>query len=116
MIDDEPNVQGFLVELLSSMGYRVDTASDTPEALRKIATNGHDLIISDMRMPHGSGREIYKAVAEKSPSLARRIVFTTGDAASEETQRFAREKGNEVLLKPCKLEELERAISRAISN
>jgi two-component system NtrC family sensor kinase len=116
VIDDELALQDFLVELLRSRGHRVDTASDVPEALKKIAANGHDLIISDMKMPHGSGKDIYKAVIEKSPRLARRIVFTTGDGASTETKRFLEDAGNEIVLKPFKIEEIESAIANAIRN
>ncbi|MBI4240550.1 MAG: response regulator, partial [Candidatus Rokubacteria bacterium] len=67
VIDDEQSVQDFLVALLRERGHKVDTATDVPEALRKIAANGHDLIISDMKMPHGTGRDIYMATLEKSP-------------------------------------------------
>ena len=116
VIDDEPNVQSFLVDLLGGKGHTVDTASDVPEALRKIKTNGHNLIITDMKMPHGSGIQLYRAVVDRSPSLSRRIIFTTGDGISAETQRFVRETGNEMVLKPFKIEEIERAIASAMSN
>ncbi|MBI4241138.1 MAG: response regulator, partial [Candidatus Rokubacteria bacterium] len=114
VVDDEPGVLDFLVDLLRSRGHKVDTASDVPEARRKIAANGHDLIISDMRMPRGSGEDVYKAVLEKSPHLARRVIFTTGDGAREETLKFLRETGNEILLKPYRIEDLEQVIASAI--
>ncbi len=116
VVDDEPSVQGFMVELLSTMGHRVDTASDVPEALRKIAANGHDLIITDMKMPRGSGKDIYRAVADRSPHLARRMVFTTGDGTDAETRRFIRATGNAIILKPCKIGEIEQAIASAMNN
>ncbi len=116
VVDDELALQDFLVDLLVSRGHRVDTASDVPEALRKIAANGHDLIISDMKMPHGSGKDIFKAVTDKSPRLAKRIVFTTGDGASAESERFLKETGNEIVLKPFKIQEIETAIAKAIKN
>jgi len=114
VIDDEPNVQSILVEVLATMGHKTDTASDVPEALRKIATDGHDLIITDMKMPHGTGEDIYRAVVQGSPCLARRIIFTTGDGASVETRRFIEETRNEVLLKPWSIQEIEQAIARAV--
>jgi len=116
VIDDEPNMQGFLAELLMAKGHGVDTASDVPEALLKLAANGHQLIITDMKMPRGTGKDIYQAVMEKSPHLARRIIFTTGDGGSAETQSFVRQTGNEIVLKPFKIEEIERAIASALSN
>jgi len=116
VVDAELNMQSFLVDLLASKGHRVETASDVPEAVMKIAARGHDLIISDMKMPRGSAQDIYAAVAERSPDLARRIVFTAGGGASRETESFIREKGNRILPKPFTLEEIDRAISSAVKN
>ncbi|MCI0658974.1 MAG: ATP-binding protein, partial [Acidobacteria bacterium] len=116
VIDAERNMQGFLTELLIAKGHGVDTASDLPEALRKLAANGHQMIITDMKMPRGTGKDIYQAVMEKSPHLARRIIFTTGIGASSETQSFVRQTGNEIVLKPFKIDEIEKAIASALSN
>jgi two-component system capsular synthesis sensor histidine kinase RcsC len=116
VVDDEPSVQNVLVEVLSTMGHRTDTASDVPEAVRKIAESGHDLIITDMKMPHGTGRDVYRAAAERSPGLARRVIFTTGDGESAETRDLVRETGNEILPKPWSIQEMEAAITRALGN
>jgi len=116
VVDDEPNVQALLMELLGSRGHQVDAASDVPDALERIAAAGYDLIISDMKMPHGTGRDIFRAVREKNPRLARRIVFTSGDGASAETRRFFGETGNEIVPKPFKIDDIERAIAGAIRN
>ncbi len=114
VVDDEQNVQSLIVELLTAQGHAVDTASDVPEALRKIASNDYDLIITDMKMPHGTGVDIYQAAERRDPGLARRVIFTTGDGASARTREFLESTGNEILIKPCRLEEIERVIDRAI--
>src|SRR6185295_15456212 len=116
VVDDETSIQDLLVELLRTQGHQVDTASDVPEALQKIAANGHDLIISDMKMPHGTGRDIYRAVLQKNARVAKRIVFTTGDGASAEIKRFLDDAGNEILFKPFKLEDIAKAIAIATRN
>jgi signal transduction histidine kinase len=116
VVDDEQGVSDFLVELLTARGHRVNTASDVPEALQKIAREELDLIISDLKMPHGTGRDIYRAALEKKPTLARRIVFTTGEGTSQETLQFVRETGSQIVLKPCTIQEIERAIERASAN
>ncbi len=116
VVDDEASVQDFLAELLTLGGHRVDTASDVPEAISKIATGEHDLIITDLKMPGGTGRDIYSAVLEMQPHLARRIVFTTGHVTSNETADFLRSTGNELVLKPCNIDEIENAIARAAAN
>jgi len=116
VVDDEPSVQDFLADLLALGGHSVDTASDVPEAIRKIAAGEHDLIITDLMMPQGTARDIYEAVLLSRPQLARRIVFTTGHVATDETLEFLRKTGNELILKPCKIDDIESAIARAARN
>jgi len=112
-IDDETTILGFLAELLSRAGHRVETASDVTQALSKIRSHRYDLIISDMKMPGGTGRDIYEAIVLRAPELARRVVFTTGDGANRDTIAFVRENGCQMLLKPYELEQLESVIAMA---
>ena len=115
VVDDEQAVSGFMVELLTARGHRVNTAEDVPEALRKIARDELDLIISDMKMPNGTGRDVYRAATEKSPDLARRLIFITGNGTSEETLRFVQETGVPILEKPCTVGDIDRAIASVMS-
>jgi len=114
VVDDEPAILGFLSDHLRGRGHEVDTASDVPEAIEKIESFPYDLIVSDMKMAHGTGEDIYRAAKKKSPALAGRIVFTTGDGAGAEAARFHRSTGVAVLLKPCRIEDLDRAIGSAV--
>jgi len=114
VVDDEPSVLDVLVDLLSRCGHRVDTASDVPEAVVKIGSGRHDLVITDLVMPHGSGRDVWRAAVDKNPSLARRVLFITGHACGDDTQRFFRETSSLLIGKPFTLEEIERAIGSAI--
>jgi signal transduction histidine kinase len=116
VIDDEQSVRDFLGDLLTMRGHSVDRASDVPEAVRKIAAGAHDLIITDLMMPQGTARDIYDAVLRSRPHLARRIVFTTGHMTGEDTLEFLRGTGNELVLKPCKIDEIEKAVARAARN
>ena len=114
VVDDEQAVSQFLMEFLTARGHRVDTAADVPEALQKIARGELDLIISDMRLPQGTGRDVHRAAAAREPGLAARMIFTSGDGQSEETLRFVRETGGQMVPKPCTVGDIERAISQAM--
>jgi len=114
VVDDEPTLQTFLVELLGSAGHDVDTASDVPEALRKLENRTYDLIITDVKMPHGTGKDIHRAVATRNPGLAGRIIFTTGAGASDEGLRYFRQLGNKILYKPFRIEQMLEAVDRAL--
>ena len=112
VVDDEPSVSDFMVDLLTSRGHRVNTAADVPEALLKIARDELDMIISDMNMPRGTGLDIYRAVLAKRPPLAKRIVFMSGSGTTQDTQQFLRETGIQLMAKPCSIVDIERAIER----
>ena len=114
VVDDEQAVSEFLVELLTARGHRVDTAADVPEALQKIARGELDLIISDMRLPRGTGCDVHRAAALKEAALASRMIFTSGDGQSEEVLRFVRETGGQMVPKPCTVADIERAIGQAM--
>jgi signal transduction histidine kinase/ActR/RegA family two-component response regulator len=114
VIDREPSVQDMLMEMLSARGHSVDTAATGPEALRKIGAASYDLILADMKMPNAPARELYAAVVERAPILAGRILFTSGDGMSAQALEFLRDTGNDVLLKPFKMEDVEKALAAAV--
>ncbi len=116
LVDDEPGVQAFFSDLLQGRGHHVETTSDVPEALERLAASHFDLIIADLRMPHGTGEDIYRAAKRKSPRLARRIIFTTGENVSPRTEHLVQDLGVAVLHKPCKIEEIERALAQVIQS
>lgn len=105
IIDDEQGVQNFLADVLGSRGHRIDSASDVPEAVRKIQEGDYNAILSDVEMPGGSGGDVLEAARRRSPELARRIVFMTGDEASDDTRRFLGRVGNVSVSKPFRLEQ-----------
>ena len=51
IVDDEPNIRGFLRMVLEDEGYRVETAGDGREALDKLRRNPPDAVLLDLMMP-----------------------------------------------------------------
>lgn len=78
IVDDEPIICDFLVELLSSRGYSPTVATGTKQAINKIKTASFDLIISDMNMPDGSGLEVIRAAKLISPGIPILIITAFG--------------------------------------
>ena len=56
LAEDEPGLVLTLTDRLVSEGYTVESASDGKLALE----GGHDVIITDVRMPRLGGREFYE--------------------------------------------------------
>jgi PAS domain S-box-containing protein len=91
VVDDEPVIRDFINQVLSWEGCEVDTAASAEEALQKIASQQYNLLLLDIKMPGMDGIEFYNRVKRLGRSLARRVVFITGDVISHGTERFLTE-------------------------
>jgi DNA-binding response OmpR family regulator len=100
IVDDEPGICDILTRILSERGYQTDSASDAKTALTKIAENGYDLCIIDLKMPGTSGKRLYETIKQKQPSLAKKAAFITGDTVTPATQGFLDSTGRPYLIKP----------------
>ena len=77
VVEDEESVREFGTVVLSSMGYRVVTATNGVEALRCFTENDHiDLLVTDVVMPDMGGAELARRLRSISPAI--RVLFTSG--------------------------------------
>lgn len=79
LVDDEPEVVMMLKEILAKDGYEVVTSGDGLEALRLLGERHFEAILCDIRMPRLDGPGLLKALQERSPELARKLLLMTGD-------------------------------------
>ncbi len=100
VIDDEPDITSFLVEILEASGHSVEVASSGLNALSRLAKQDYDVIICDLRMPHLDGPGLYDALKDSRPHLLERMIFVTGDLLNETTDRFLKESGRPCIEKP----------------
>jgi two-component system NtrC family sensor kinase len=106
VVDDEPHILHYMRATLEAWGHVPVVASDGEEALTRANDEPFDLIISDLRMPRFSGREFYEELARRSPMMASRLVFSTGDTVRGDTLAFLEALGRPYLHKPFSLAEL----------
>lgn len=62
IIDDEKAILKMLNQILSRMGFLVNTAESAEEGINKINSNPYDLILTDIKMPGMSGDDVFKYV------------------------------------------------------
>ena len=115
IIDDKDVMRDSLTDILTGQGHEVVTFADPRRALEELVPSQLDVIISDLKMPGMSGEDLYDNVREIHPDLARRMIFSTGDVASEETQEFLRRCGNRYLQKPFDLVVIRSLIASVLS-
>ena len=76
--EDEPSIRELLVRVLSGAGYEVVAAAGVTEALQLAEREGDSitLLLTDIVMPDGSGRELAQRLRAARPSLP--VVFCSG--------------------------------------
>src|SRR3954454_8959469 len=70
VIDDEPSIATLVAEIIEGYGHQICTAFNGLQGLDYIKQNRFDLIVSDIMMPHLTGRELLYYV-RTHPELAR---------------------------------------------
>jgi two-component system NtrC family sensor kinase len=110
VVDDEPGIREVLQELLTELGYTVDTAANGQEAMQRIENDHFDLLISDLCMPEMDGQELHRHIREKDAGLARRMIFLTGDTVSPKSREFLESTGTRWLGKPFNIRNVEETV------
>ncbi|MGZ2411795.1 PAS domain S-box-containing protein [Sphingomonas sp. F9_3S_D5_B_2] len=111
VIDDDPDVRGFIVATLEEQGYRVSEAADGEQGLARMAADKADLVILDFIMPGLSGAEVASRILADSPRQP--ILFVSGYSETEAVKRVAPD--SPVLAKPFRGEALQKAVRGALA-
>ena len=106
LVDDEPVVLDLLEDVLTDAGFRVARAGNGAQALEHLEEDSFAAILIDLKMPDMDGRRLYRAICERRPDLASRVVFTTGDLDRPDLKLFLEEAGAVLLRKPFELEKV----------
>jgi len=79
LVDDEARILSALRRCLRREGFEILTAESAAEALRILDTHPVDAIISDQKMPGGSGLALLTAAARRRPDAARLLITGVTD-------------------------------------
>ncbi|MHC4993551.1 MAG: response regulator, partial [Planctomycetota bacterium] len=112
--DDEANIRDTIASVLGKLGAEVFSCKDGHEAVNCIETNDLDLIISDIRMPHRNGYEIFAAAQRKNENLPVMLMTGFGYDPSHSIVRASQEGLQAVLFKPFKVEQLMDEVRKAL--
>src|SRR5439155_4342054 len=77
VVDDDPDVVEAVGVVLEDDGYRVETATDGPAALRSVLEAPPDLIVLDVRMPRLNGRDFCVPARRHAPNRDVPVRFLT---------------------------------------
>ena len=114
MVEDEPGVRDYTVQVLSELGYGVDQVGDAPAALAILQSEPNiQLLFTDVVLPGGmNGQRLAKSALQLRPRL--KVLFTTGYARNALMRNGRLEPGIRLLTKPFSLSDLARAVRNAL--
>jgi DNA-binding response OmpR family regulator len=108
IVDDEPEVCGFLKEFLEMKGYAVLTALSGAEALQCVQEQPPDLMLLDIKMQGMDGLETLRRIRALNRTLS--VIMLSGISDEEIAQQTIREGAQDYLVKPLNLSYLELTI------
>ena len=112
VIDDEPDLRTLYELTLLREGYRVDTAGSVEDATAQLAQSTYDLVITDMRLPDGSGIDLLLHLrAQQRPE---RSIVITAFGSAENAVESLKAGAFDYLTKPVDLPQFRAAVKAAI--
>ncbi len=106
VVDDDPDMAGFLVRLLVQQGLQAEIAADGHLALEMISSAPPDLVLLDVQMPGPDGFEICRRLKRNEATALLPVVLVTALEDHDSRVRGIEAGADDFLSKPVRREEL----------
>ena len=111
VVDDDETIRDTLYDLLAEE-HDCQTAETAEQALARLEVDDYDVVLTDISMPGLSGLELLGQVRQRYPNTP--VIIISGIADQEHAQGLIRLGAFEYLLKPFRIEVLEKSVKRAL--
>ena len=116
VVDDRPDILGFMLLGLESAGFEVEVAANGRQALERQRDYAADVVVTDIFMPEMDGLETIDRIRAQFPHT-RIIAMSSGAARMQDYLKVAGEIGADAtLLKPFSTQDLVRLVRRLASD
>jgi signal transduction histidine kinase len=105
VVEDEPALQRLQERMLDRVGATVVIAGSANEAREVLLGTSVDMVVSDFRMPGGTGLDLYRWIVAERPALADRFIIVTGDVTDPELADFAARWPERIVHKPFQFDD-----------
>jgi len=112
VVDDEEKILDLVREALEGCGYRVDTVTNSRDALSQVKNLPYDLVILDLLLPDMNGFVLSQEIGRIRPKLRERILFISAVLFGQNTVDHLSSLGGGFLSKPFEMESLVQAVQR----
>ena len=106
LVDDSKTELHYMTELLEKRGYRIRTAEDGEEAMRRLGEETPDLILMDVVMPGQNGFQLTRAITRDPRFVNVPVIMCT--SKNQETDKVwgMRQGARDYIVKPVDPTEL----------
>jgi DNA-binding NtrC family response regulator len=112
LVEDKAELREMLVQALGRMGYEVVPAADRAGALVQLAARRFAVVLTDLKLPAGSGMDVLKAALEADGAVP--VILMTAYGSVAEAVAAMRDGAYDFIQKPLDLEHLRHLLGRAI--
>jgi DNA-binding NtrC family response regulator len=113
VVDDEPGIRTALRANFLRHGWRVETASSVRDAIRGVEGQEFDLVVTDMRMPDGTGMEVMQAARKAFPETA--VILLTAYGSVPDAVNAMRDGALDYLTKPIPFDRLQATAAQVMN-
>ena len=112
VVDDEQDIRDLMEMTLMKMGLSVETAEGVNAAKKWLDSKKFSLVLTDMRMPDGSGLEVVEYINEKELDVPVAVITAFGNA--DQAVQAIKTGAFDYLQKPITLAQLRTLVKSAI--
>ena len=112
IVEDKESLRTMLRTTLESRGYAVDEAGDAYEARKRLSAFRYLVVLTDLKLPAGSGLDVLQAAREADPDTP--VVMMTAFGTVEEAVKAMKLGAADFLTKPVDTEHLLLLLDRAV--
>jgi DNA-binding NtrC family response regulator len=112
IVEDKESLRTVLRKTVEARGYTVEEAGDAYEARRRIQASRFLVVLTDLRLPAGSGFDVLHTALEADPATS--VIVMTAFGTVEEAVKAMKEGAADFLTKPVDTDHLLLLLERAI--
>jgi DNA-binding NtrC family response regulator len=112
LVEDKDSLRRVMRLTLEHAGYGVTEAADARSALNEISTTRHSLVLTDLRMPNGSGLDVLRAARAADADVP--VIVMTAFGSIDEAVQAMKDGAHDFLQKPVDSNHLLLLVERAL--
>ena len=112
VVDDEPDLRTLYELTLLREGYDVDSVGSVEEAWARLAERSYSAVISDMRLPDGTGMDLLRRL--EATQRPERVVVITAYGSPENAVEALKAGAFDYLTKPVDLRQFRSVVAAAL--